>query len=90
VAVQQPNTRVIRLPCNHEVSSCWKHGDVTSWRVDRVECITIGVGARCTLSQDEEVVPVKMDRMGLIVLVYHVEEPTTIQLTRATADSMTK
>lgn len=60
VAVHEPGTRVVGLEGHDEVAGGGKHSSISSGRVGGVEGDGAGVGAGA-LSQDEEVVTVKVD-----------------------------
>jgi hypothetical protein len=66
MAMQKPNTRVVRLECHDKVPVGRKQGHITTRRIVVVEgsrCRSRIVGGRA-LSQDSEVMAVKMDRMS--------------------------
>lgn len=60
MAVKNPGSRVVGLESNGEITALWKHGNVTTRWVVKVEAIGAGVGVVLSrfLSNDREVVAV--------------------------------
>lgn len=66
VTMHKPYTRIVRLESNSQVSTSRQKGYIPSRRIIEIESLgarghVIGIGA---LSEDHEVVPVKMDWVG--------------------------
>ena len=62
VTMHEPDTRIIRLECESEMSIIRQHGNVTSRRIVEIELWRVGgVEACASLRDDGEVVAVKMD-----------------------------
>lgn len=63
MTVKQPCTGIIEHKTNHQIPSRGKHSNITARRVLEVEVILIGEVAVGFLTEDVEVVSMKMDRV---------------------------
>ena len=66
MTVHQPSSRIISDKSNHQVSRARKHSHISSHWIHKIECCRVGEST-CSLSQDVEIVTVKMNWMRLCV-----------------------